>query len=215
VKALLHGFFLWIMNLLQAGGYMGIVILMAMESSIFPVPSELVIPPAAFWASQGQMSYAGVILAGTVGSWVGAALTYIVSTLGGRPALERWGKYIGVSAHKLELAEAWVREYGTAGVFFARLLPVVRHLIGIPAGLCRMNFWTFTWTTLIGSFIWCSVLTWFGAQILTPEMLNDPDSMLKALKHKSHMVALLVALVAALYAVMKLMSGRRKPVSSS
>ncbi len=212
VKVLIHSFFLWIMTVLEAGGYPGIVLLMAMESSIFPVPSELVIPPAAYWASQGKLSYFGVIVAGTVGSWLGASLTYWVSYFVGRPVLLRYGKYFLVPPKKLELAERWVQQYGIEGVFFARLLPVVRHLIGIPAGLVRMNFWHFSWTTIVGSAIWCSVLCWFGPRIITPEMFNDADSMVKAMKHQTHMVALLVFVIAALYGVMKFMANKRKPV---
>lgn len=215
VKALLHTFFLWIMSVVGTGGYPGIVLLMAMESSVFPVPSELVIPPAAYFASQGKMSYLGVILAGTLGSWIGAAATYWVSATLGRGFLLRYGKFFFVPPEKLVMAETWVQEYGTAGVFFARLLPVVRHLIGIPAGLCHMNFWAFSWTTIVGSAMWCSVLAWFGPQIITPEMFQDADSMVKALKHRTHMVAALVALIAVLYGVMKLMAHKRKATASS
>ncbi|MBT9583264.1 DedA family protein [bacterium] len=197
------------MSVLQTGGYPGIVLLMAMESSVFPIPSELVIPPAAYWASQGKMSYFGVVAAGTLGCWIGSALTYWVSNKVGRPVLIRYGKYVLISPEKLELAEEWVQDYGREGVFFARLLPVVRHLIGIPAGLTGMNFLTFSWTTVLGSAIWCSVLAWFGPQIITPEMFQDADSMVKAMKARTHMVALLVGLVAVLYGVMRYMTRKK------
>jgi membrane protein DedA with SNARE-associated domain len=199
------------MSVLQTGGYPGIILLMAMESSIFPIPSELVIPPAAYWASQGKMSYIGVVAAGTLGCWIGSALTYWASNKVGLPVLLRYGKYVLITPKKLELAEEWARDYGRAGVFFARLLPVVRHLIGIPAGLAQMNFWDFTWTTVLGSAIWCSVLAWFGPQIITPEMFQDADSMVKAMKARTHMVALLVGLVAVLYGVMRYMTRKKTP----
>src|SRR3982751_7141142 len=140
------------------GGYFGIIILMAMESSIFPVPSEIVIPPAAFLAAQGKLSWTGVILAGTLGSYLGAAITYWVSRLIGRPLILKYGRFVLLSPKKLEDAERWLVRYEASGVFFARLLPVVRHLISIPAGLVRMNFTSFSLTTVIGSAIWCSVL---------------------------------------------------------
>ena len=203
------------MSVLHTGGYPGIILLMAMESSVFPIPSELVIPPAAYWASQGKMSYLGVVAAGTLGCWIGSTLTYWASAKLGRPVLLRYGKYFFVPPDKLELAEGWARDYGRAGVFFARLLPVVRHLIGIPAGVTRMNFWEFTLATVLGSAIWCSVLAWFGPQIITPEMFNDADSMVKAIKARTHMVVLLVALVAALYGVMRYMASRRRPAQST
>src|SRR3954471_21128242 len=122
------------------GGYPGIIILMAMESSIFPVPSEVVIPPAAFLAAQGKLSFVGVIVAGTVGSYLGSAITYWISRLIGRPLIMKYGRYVLISPKKLEQAERWLARYEAGGVFFARLLPVVRHLISIPAGIVRMNF---------------------------------------------------------------------------
>ena len=111
-------------------GYPGVVILMAMESSIFPVPSEIVIPPAAILAaSGGKMTVAGVIAAGTFGSWLGSAITYWVALFVGRPVVQRWGKYFFIPPDKLERAERFMRRYEGGGIFFARLLPVIRHLI--------------------------------------------------------------------------------------
>src|SRR5215467_9772837 len=143
-------------------GYLGIIALMAMESSIFPVPSEIVIPPAAFLAAQGNLSFTGVIAAGTLGSYLGAAITYWVSRLVGRPIILRFGRYFFVSPEKLERAEIWLARYEAGGVFFARLLPVIRHLISIPAGIVRMNFTTFSLMTFLGSALWCGVLAWLG-----------------------------------------------------
>jgi membrane protein DedA with SNARE-associated domain len=207
VKIYLHAFFVWIMSVLKTGGYPGIVLLMAMESSIFPIPSELVIPPAAFWASQGHLSYLGVIVAGTFGCWLGSAITYAVSLKLGRPLVTRFL----VSEKKLEVGERWVAEFGREGVFFARLLPVVRHLIAIPAGVAGMNFWTFSWTTVLGSAIWCSVLAWFGPQIITPEMFDSPDAMKAAIKAKTKMIVLLIAVVAAAYGLMRYLTRPKKP----
>ncbi|MBI2265758.1 MAG: DedA family protein [Armatimonadetes bacterium] len=187
------------MNVLAEWGYTGVVLLMAMESSVFPVPSELVIPPAAYWASQGKMSYLGVIAAGTLGSWLGAACTYWVSRWLGRPLVLRYGKYFLVQPHKVGVAEKWIAHYGTAGIFFARLLPVVRHLISIPAGICRMSFWPFSAMTVIGSAIWCSVLTWFGPRVITPEMFSNAEAMVHAVKSQMHWIVLLVLVVAGLY----------------
>ena len=135
---------------------------MAMESSIFPVPSEIVIPPAAFLAAQGKLSFTGVVLAGTLGSYLGAAITYWVSRLIGRPLILRYGRFIFLSPKKVEQAERWLSRYESGGVFFARLLPVVRHLISIPAGIVRMNFKVFSVVTIVGSGIWCWILAWLG-----------------------------------------------------
>src|ERR1700733_4419660 len=130
--------------------YLGVFLLMAMESSILPVPSELVIPPAAYWASQGEMSIAGVVIAGTAGSYFGAMVMYVASRVLGRPLVLRYGRYILVSPAKLEQAERFLARYETGGVFFARLLPVIRHLIGIPAGIVRMSPGPSSGGTIVG-----------------------------------------------------------------
>ena len=122
-------------QLVHDWGYPGIILLMALESSIFPIPSEIIIPPAAYWALQGRYSMTGVILAGTFGSYLGAAATYWGARWLGRPLLIRYGSYILCPEDKLLRAERWLARYEAGGVFFARLVPVVRHLIGIPAGL--------------------------------------------------------------------------------
>lgn len=162
IQALLQ----WYFGLLESAGLWGVVLLMAMESTIFPVPSELVIPPAAYIESYQRGSSiphaVAVIVAGTVGCWIGSALTYVVSRVLGRPFIVRYGKYVFIPEDKLRMAEAWVERYGAGGIFFARLLPVVRHLISIPAGVVGMNFRTFSWMTTVGSALWCTVLTIFG-----------------------------------------------------
>src|SRR3954463_280317 len=145
-------------------GYLGVILLMAMESSIIPVPSEIVIPPAAFWAAQGQMSFTGVILAGTFGSWLGSALSYWVSRWIGRAVILRWGRYVLIKPDGLKRAELFVQKYGVGGGFFARLLPVIRHLISIPAGITRMSFGVFSVVTTLGALVWCTVLAWFGGK---------------------------------------------------
>ena len=148
---LLQTWFGWV----QDWGYLGVVILMAMESSIFPVPSEIVIPPAAILAaSKGNMSLPGVILAGTFGSWLGSAITYWVAMLVGRPVIVRWGRYFFIPPDKLERAERFMHRYEAGGIFFARLLPVIRHLISIPAGIIRMGFLKFSILTTVGAAIW-------------------------------------------------------------
>lgn len=201
MTALIHSAFVWIMELVRTAGYAGIAFLMALESSIVPVPSELVIPPAAYWAKSGQFSFLGVVLAGTVGSWVGSAISYWLSYWIGRPLLLRFGGYVGFPERKILMAEEWVKAYGTGGIFFARLLPVIRHLISIPAGLCRMPFGAFSAATSIGAGIWCGVLFWFGQKIITEPMLADATGMVKEIKHQMHYIVALVALLAGLYAV--------------
>ncbi|MGI9246748.1 MAG: DedA family protein [Steroidobacteraceae bacterium] len=153
----------WYLAALDQGGYLLIGLLMAMESSIIPLPSEFVIPPAAYLAhASGRFSLAGIVAAGTLGSWVGAAVMYWGSRWLGRPLLMRYGKYFTITPDKIERAEAWASHYGLVGVFISRLLPVIRHLIGIPAGVCRMHFGWYSLATLLGSALWCTVLVWLG-----------------------------------------------------
>lgn len=174
MTGLLHQFSDWYLAFLAQGGYWLIAGLMALESTFVPIPSEVIIPPAAYLAhTQGQLSVAGVIAAGTVGSWVGAAIMYWGSRWLGRPLVLRLGPYVGVATSKIMMAEAWSAHYGWAGVFFSRLLPVIRHLIGIPAGILRMDFRWYCAATLAGALLWTSVLAWLGMTVgRHPELLT-------------------------------------------
>jgi membrane protein DedA with SNARE-associated domain len=170
---LLHQFTDWYLSTLSEGGYWLIAGLMALESTLVPIPSEVIVPPAAYLAhTQGQFSFLGVVLAGTVGSWVGASVMYWAARLLGHPVIMRFGRYVGLGQAKIELAERWCAHYGPPGVFFSRLLPVIRHLIGVPTGILRMDFRWYALTTLAGSLIWCSVLAWLGLSVgRHPELL--------------------------------------------
>jgi membrane protein DedA with SNARE-associated domain len=194
---LLHQFSDWYLSVLAQGGYWLIGGLMALESTLVPIPSEVIIPPAAYLAhTQGQLSLVGVIAAGTLGSWVGAALMYWGSRWLGRPLVMRFGPYLGVAAAKIEMAEAWSAHYGWAGVFFSRLLPVIRHLIGIPAGILRMDFRWYSAATLAGSLLWTSVLAWLGMTV------GKHPELLKGSLHRFFLLVLaLAAVLAALYYV--------------
>lgn len=166
MAALLHQFSDWYLSALSQGGYGLIVALMALESTLVPLPSEIIIPPAAYLAhTQGQLSVFGIVIAGTTGSWIGAALMYWAARGLGRPLVLRCGPYVGLAIQKIERAERWAARYGWPGVFFSRLLPVIRHLIGIPAGIVRLDFRWYSLATLAGSLLWCSVLAWLGVAV--------------------------------------------------
>ncbi len=152
----------WYLNALDQGGYGLVALFMAIESSIVPLPSELVLPPAA---ARGHFSLVGLVIAGTLGSWLGASVMYWVSRLAGRPLVLAFGKYCFITPDKVQGAERWAAHYGSFGIFCARLLPVVRHLIGIPAGIVRMNYLKYSLYTLAGSAIWSTVLCWLGVRI--------------------------------------------------
>ena len=224
---MLHQFTEWLHSLVpiylgwvENWGYPGVVILMAMESSIFPVPSEIVIPPAAILAaSTGKMSLTGVILAGTFGSWLGSAITYWVALAVGRPVVEKWGKYFFIPPEKLARAERFMHRYEAGGIFFARLLPVLRHLISIPAGIIRMGFLKFSILTTVGAAIWCSVLAWLGGKVgarLSAEGKNPLDAveLVQAVKHESLYIVAAVLLVCLLYfAAMKMTASKTAPAA--
>jgi membrane protein DedA with SNARE-associated domain len=207
----------------EHSGYVGVVVLMAMESSIFPVPSEVVVPPAAIAAaSGGKMTIPGVIIAGTFGSWLGSAITYWVSLWVGRPLIQRWGKYVFISPEKLERAERFMIRYEAGGIFFARLLPVIRHLISIPAGIIRMNFLRFSAMTIIGSAIWCSVLAWLGQKVgqSHPGLMQIPnereksEALIAAIKAESHPIIIGIVVVCVLYVVaMKITAPKSTPAA--
>ncbi len=191
-------------------GYAGVFLCMAIESTVFPLPSEVVIPPAAYWASQGHMHFWGVVAAATLGSWAGSALSYWVARGVGRPLILRYGRYVLVTEKKWLLAEGWINRYSAAGIFFSRLLPVVRHLVSLPAGAARMHFGVFTTMTLAGSLLWSAVLAWFGARVLSqePRLMQDPDALARVLKDKLAWFVGAVVLLVVLYALVEVL-GRR------
>ena len=191
-------------------GYGGVFLLMAIESTVFPLPSEVVIPPAAYWAEQGKFHFWGIVLAATLGSWAGAAISYWVARVLGRPLILRYGKYVFVPEKKWLLAEQWIQHFSAGGVFFARLLPVVRHLVSLPAGAARMNFMVFSITTLLGSFAWSTVLAWFGARVLAnePRLLQDPTALSHVIQSKLLWFVAAAAVMLVLYVAVDLI-GRR------
>jgi membrane protein DedA with SNARE-associated domain len=157
-----HAFVDWLVSTIGAMGYPGIFLLMAMESSVIPVPSELVMPPAGYLAQQGKMSAVVAVFWGTIGSLVGAYANYFASHYLGRPLVLRYGRYVGIGEHKFAKVERFFLEHGEISTFIGRLLPVVRHLISIPAGLAGMNHLRFSAYTLAGAAIWCGILTAIG-----------------------------------------------------
>lgn len=190
---LLHQFSDWYLATLSQGGYWLIAGLMLLESTLVPIPSEVIIPPAAYLAhTQGEFSFFGVVLAGTAGSWVGASLMYWAARLLGYPIIVRFGRYVGLGAAKIQLAEHWCTRYGPPGVFFSRLLPVLRHLIGIPTGILRMDFRWYALATLLGSLLWCSVLAGLGTAV------GQHPQLLAGSLHRFFALVLAVAAVLAL-----------------
>jgi len=159
---MLHTAINWLLATILKFGYPGIFLLMAMESSVIPIPSELVMPPAGYWAADGKMNLWLAILCGTIGSLVGAYANYFAAHYLGRPLILKYGKYVGITEEKFAKVETFFHKHGEISTFIGRLLPVVRHLISLPAGLAGMNHLKFTLYTLLGAGIWCTVLASIG-----------------------------------------------------
>jgi len=154
-----------VVNFIIHLGYWGVGVGMAIESANIPLPSEVILPFGGYLASQAKLTYWGVVLAGTIGGIAGSALSYALGYWGGRPLLVRYGRYISVTENKLDQADRWFARYGNFTVMFARVLPIVRTFISLPAGIARINFPLFILYTLIGSLPWCMFLTFLGVKM--------------------------------------------------
>jgi membrane protein DedA with SNARE-associated domain len=154
-----------IVAIISAMGYGGIVLLMAIESACVPLPSEVTMPFSGYLVSTGRFDLVLVALAGAVGCLLGSYVAYLVGASGGRWMLLRYGRYILIAPHEIELADRFFERWGSYAVFISRLLPVVRTFIALPAGVARMRLLPFTIYTLLGSFIWCFALAWIGMKL--------------------------------------------------
>lgn len=150
---------------IQQGGLTGAGVMMALESMIAPVPSEVVMPPLGFAVAKGTYSWEMAIMATSIGSLAGSLISYYMGYFGGKPLVMKVGKYLLLNEHHLDVTGSLFSKYGSAIVFVSRFIPVVRHLISIPAGIARMNFWKFVAYTLIGATIWNSFLLWLGYKL--------------------------------------------------
>ncbi len=211
---MIHHLFATWMQFVLDWGYLGIFLMMAFESTAVPIPAEVVMPPAAYWASQGRLNLAAVIIVATLGSWAGSAASYGIAWKLGRPIFERYGKYVHLSHARLAKADDWFAVYGAGGIFVARLLPGVRHLISIPAGLFHMNFKKFSLMTVLGAGLFNAALAWFGMKVLgdQPALMQDPDALRRALSTKSLWLIGFAVVVGVLYWVMTWMQRRAHAV---
>lgn len=162
ILAAVSGF---IINTISLLGYGGIILLMAIESACIPLPSEVIMPFSGFLVFDGRFNLWLVGLAGAVGCVLGSIVAYWVGAYGGRPLIEKYGKYILISHHDLDLADRFFKKYGDIAIFFSRLLPVVRTYISFPAGIAKMRFWHFVLYTFLGSFPWCLGLGYVGLKM--------------------------------------------------
>lgn len=155
----------YIVAFISSTGYASIFILMMLESMIAPVPSEAVMPFAGFLIESGNFTFAGVIFFSTLGSIAGSLISYYLGYFGGRPLVERYGKYLLLDKHHLDLTEKYFNKRGDLTIFISRFIPVVRHLISIPAGMGKMKLFKFTVYTIIGAGLWNSFLAYVGIKL--------------------------------------------------
>jgi len=195
---MLEHFVHWLLDRFRDMGYPGIVVLMAIESSIFPLPSELVMPPAGYLAAKGEMSFALAVACGVLGSILGALANYGLALWLGRAFVRKLGRYVFVSERSLDRSERFFANHGEISTFLARLLPVVRHLISLPAGLARMPLPRFVLFTGLGAAIWCTILTWIGWFIGKKEdvLLSTLDD--EAKRYASRAVVILLPILVVL-----------------
>jgi membrane protein DedA with SNARE-associated domain len=182
-------------------GYPGIVVAMAIESACIPLPSEIILPMAGWMVSREIFTLWGATLAGTIGCVLGSAIAYWVGALGGRPLLERYGRYVLISQHDLEIADRWFARYGQSAIFFSRLLPVIRTFISLPAGIARMPFGLFVLYTALGSLPWSLALVYAG------KSLGDNWETVRTALQKFDIVVVAVVVVAVGYYIYRHVSG--------
>ena len=185
----------FIVNTISSWGYFGVGALMAIESACIPLPSEIIMPFAGFLAAQGKFSLLGVALAGALGCVVGSIVAYLAGILGGRAFIEKYGKYILISRHDLDIADNFFNKYGSSAIFFSRLLPVVRTFISLPAGIAKMNFSKFVIYSFLGSLPWCYFLAYIGKK------LGDNWDTLGVYFHRFDFVIVLIIVVGMIWYV--------------
>lgn len=191
----------YITQIIEQGGYPMVAVLMALESMIAPVPSEAVMPFAGFLVSVGRFSFEETVLWSTLGSIIGSLISYCVGMYGGRPFVERFGKYLLLDRHHLDLTEKFFAKHGDKTIFVSRFIPVVRHLISIPAGAGRMNLVKFSAYTIVGAGMWNAFLAYVGF-----ELKNNWEEVMKY----SQVVDVIVLLGIAGLCAFLLYKGRRR-----
>ncbi len=165
IDAIISGLGTFARNVAESTGYFGIIVTMALESACIPLPSEVVMPLGGAFAQQGILNFWGVVFAGTAGNLIGSILAWWVGLKGGRPFIEKYGRYVLLSEHSLQTAERWFARHGESTVFFSRMLPIVRTFISLPAGIGKMPFRRFCLFTFIGAIPWNWLLTFLGFKL--------------------------------------------------
>ena len=207
--SLLGSIVTWIVNAVSALGYWGIIAMMFLESSFFPFPSEVVIPPAGYLASQGRMSFPWVIACGIIGSLLGALFNYYLALWLGRPLVLKIARPFGLTEEKFARAEEMFRTHGEISTFVCRLLPVIRQYISFPAGLARMNLFRFLLFTGLGAGIWVTILAYIGY------IVGNNKELIQAYSHKSLTYILIAVIILTVLYIVWHKKWRKKATKSS
>ena len=202
----------FIVGTISTLGYSGVILLMAIESACIPLPSEIIMPFAGYLVSKGEMNLWLVGIAGAVGCVLGSMVAYWVGMFGGRPLIEKYGRYILISHHDLDLADRWFAKYGEIIVFVSRLLPGIRTFIAFPAGVARMNIPRFIIYTFAGSLPWCIGLAYVGKKLGEQW---DKDPRLKSLFHRFDFVIGILIVLGAAWWIWRHFRHSRKPSASA
>lgn len=187
-----------IIGVISSTGYLGVTALMAIESACIPLPSEIIMPFAGYLVFTGRFSLFWAATAGAIGCNVGSVIAYEIGYYGGRPLVEKYGRYLWINRHDLDLADRFFEKFGAAAVFIARLLPVVRTFIALPAGVARMPRLRFHLYTFAGSWPWCFVLAWIGMK-LGERWQTDPR--LRQVLHRLDALIIVLLLAALIWFV--------------
>ena len=196
-----------IIAVISSGGYLGIALLMAIESACIPLPSEIIMPFAGYLVWKGELNLLLVATAGAIGCNLGSIVAYEIGKRGGRPLAERWGRYVLVGPGELDTADRFFARFGGPAVLIARLLPLIRSFIAFPAGVARMPLVPFHLYTFIGSWPWCFALAWLGA---TLGEKWDSDPRVKAAFHSADVVIAGVLLAAVAFFVWHRVRGMKR-----
>ncbi|MCL6630479.1 MAG: DedA family protein, partial [Armatimonadetes bacterium] len=165
MEGLVHIVALWVKSQISTLGYAGVVVLMAIESACIPLPSEIIMPFSGFLVYEGRFNLHFASLSGALGCAIGSVVAYYAGMCGGRPFLERYGRYVLIRKRDIDRADEWFEKYGEPIVFISRLLPVVRTFISFPAGVSRMHFGRFVAYSFVGSVPWCYFLAYLGKSL--------------------------------------------------
>ena len=208
MQASVQGLAHWITGAIAYAGYPGLIALMAMESACLPIPSEVVMPFAGYLASIGRFNIWLAATAGAIGCNIGSGIAYEIGARGGRPFLQRWGRYVLLDQHELDRVDRLFSRCGAISVLVGRLLPIVRTFIALPAGIAHMNRLTFQIYTFIGSWPWCLALAWVGYQL---GVRWNSDPALHAIMHDLDLaVALLLAMAVGYFVFTRVRSLRSR-----